>query len=48
VLNGTCAYLIGEMERGVPFEPALAEAVRLGYAEAEPSLDVDGSTPPTS
>jgi homoserine dehydrogenase len=42
VLNGTCAYLIGEMERGVPFEAALAEAVRLGYAEAEPSLDVDG------
>jgi homoserine dehydrogenase len=42
VLNGTCAYLIGEMERGVPFEPALAEAVRMGYAEAEPSLDVDG------
>jgi homoserine dehydrogenase len=42
VLNGTCAYLIGEMERGVPFETALAEAVRMGYAEAEPSLDVDG------
>ena len=42
VLNGTCAYLIGEMERGVPFDAALAEAQRLGYAEADPSLDVDG------
>jgi homoserine dehydrogenase len=42
VLNGTCAYLIGEMERGIPFAVALAEAVRLGYAEADPALDVDG------
>lgn len=42
VLNGTCAYLIGEMERGVPFAVALAEAQRLGYAEADPSLDIDG------
>ena len=42
VLNGTCAYLIGELERGVAFAAALAEAQRLGYAEADPSLDVDG------
>ena len=42
VLNGTCAYLIGEMERGVAFDAALAEARRLGFAEADPSLDVDG------
>jgi homoserine dehydrogenase len=42
VLNGTCAYLIGELERGVDFETALAEAQRLGFAEADPSLDVDG------
>jgi homoserine dehydrogenase len=42
VLNGTCAYLIGELERGVGLRPALAEAQRLGYAEADPSLDVDG------
>jgi homoserine dehydrogenase len=42
VLNGTCAYLIGEMERGVAFADALAQAQRLGYAEADPSLDVDG------
>lgn len=42
VLNGTCAYLIGELERGVALETALAEAQRLGYTEADPSLDVDG------
>jgi len=42
VLNGTCSYLIAEMERGVPFHDALAEAQRLGYAEADPSLDIDG------
>lgn len=42
LLNGTCAYLIGELEAGVAFDVALAEAQRLGYAEADPSLDVDG------
>lgn len=42
LLNGTCAYLIDRMEAGVTFEDALAEAQRLGYAEADPSLDVDG------
>ena len=42
LLNGTCAYLIGELEAGVGFEAALAEAQRLGYAEADPALDVDG------
>jgi homoserine dehydrogenase len=42
VLNGTCAYLIGQLERGIEFEVALQEAQRLGYAEADPSLDIDG------
>jgi homoserine dehydrogenase len=42
LLNGTCAYLIGELEAGVGFDAALAEAQRLGYAEADPALDVDG------
>lgn len=42
LLNGTCAYLIGRLEAGVGFDAALAEAQRLGYAEADPSLDVDG------
>lgn len=43
LLNGTCAYLIGELEGGVGFDAALAEAQRLGYAEADPALDVDGT-----
>ena len=42
LLNGTCAYLIGEMEAGIGFDDALAEAQRLGYAEADPALDIDG------
>ena len=42
LLNGTCAYVIGELEAGVGFDAALAEAQRLGYAEADPALDVDG------
>jgi homoserine dehydrogenase len=42
VLNGTCAYLIRALEQGIEFDAALSEAQRLGYAEADPSLDVDG------
>jgi len=42
LLNGTCAYLIARMEGGTPFAEALADAQRLGYAEADPALDVDG------
>lgn len=43
ILNGTCNYILTRMkEEGAPFEEILADAQRLGYAEAEPSLDVDG------
>ena len=43
ILNGTCNYILTKMEReGVPFEAALAEAQRQGFAEADPTLDVDG------
>ena len=42
ILNGTCAYILSELERGVPYDDALAEAQRLGYAEADPTLDVGG------
>lgn len=42
ILNGTCNYILGELEKGVGFEEALAEAQRLGYAEADPTLDVGG------
>lgn len=42
ILNGTCNYILGELETGADFTEALAEAQRLGYAEADPSLDIDG------
>jgi homoserine dehydrogenase len=43
ILNGTCNYILTRMERtGEAFGDVLADAQALGYAEAEPSLDVDG------
>ena len=43
ILNGTCNYILTRMEReGILFEDVLREAQALGFAEAEPSLDVDG------
>ena len=43
ILNGTCNYILTEMrEKGLPFEQVLREAQRMGYAEADPSLDIDG------
>ncbi len=43
VLNGTTNYILWRMhEAGLDFAAALAEAVRLGYAETDPSADVDG------
>ena len=43
ILNGTCNYILTRMaDEGLAFDEALAEAQRLGYAEADPSLDVDG------
>lgn len=43
VLNGTCNYILSEMEaRRAPYAEVLAEAQRLGYAEADPGVDVDG------
>lgn len=43
ILNGTCNYILTRMEaERAPFDEVLAEAQRLGYAEADPGLDVDG------
>ena len=43
VLNGTCNYMLTRMEAGqVSFDDALREAQHLGYAEADPTADVDG------
>jgi homoserine dehydrogenase len=43
IVNGTTNYILTQMtEEGSSFEAALAEAQRLGYAEADPTADVDG------
>ncbi len=43
ILNGTCNYILTRMEQeGLSFAQCLADAQRLGYAEADPSFDVDG------
>lgn len=43
ILNGTCNYILTTMEAdGSSFDTVLAEAQALGYAEADPSFDVDG------
>jgi homoserine dehydrogenase len=43
ILNGTCNYILTTMrESGRSFDDVLAEAQQLGYAEADPSFDVDG------
>ncbi|MEO0688771.1 MAG: homoserine dehydrogenase [Pseudomonadota bacterium] len=43
ILNGTCNYILSEMEAtGADFAETLAEAQRLGYAEADPTFDIEG------
>jgi homoserine dehydrogenase len=43
ILNGTCNYILTRMENeGIAFDTVLAEAQALGYAEADPSFDIDG------
>ncbi len=44
ILNGTCNFILTAMTReGLPYAEALARAQALGYAEADPTLDVDGT-----
>ncbi|HBC87522.1 MAG TPA: homoserine dehydrogenase [Lentisphaeria bacterium] len=43
IMNGTCNYILTRMEKErIGFEPVLKEAQKLGYAESNPSLDIDG------
>jgi homoserine dehydrogenase len=43
ILNGTCNYILSQIEsNGVPFATALREAQKLGFAEADPTDDIDG------
>jgi homoserine dehydrogenase len=43
ILNGTCNYILTRMEQeGLPFGDCLKDAQRLGYAEANPTFDIEG------
>ncbi len=43
IINGTTNFILSEMrEKGLPFAQVLAEAQRLGYAEADPTFDIEG------
>src|SRR6266498_3708786 len=43
IVNGTTNFILTQMEEGAEYEEALAEAQRLGYAEADPTDDVTGA-----
>ncbi|QQM29118.1 homoserine dehydrogenase [Martelella lutilitoris] len=44
IMNGTCNYILTRMEKeGLSFEDCLQEAQRLGYAEADPTFDIEGN-----
>lgn len=44
IMNGTCNYILTKMEKeGLSFEECLSEAQRLGYAEADPTFDIEGN-----
>jgi len=43
IINGTTNFILSEMrDKGLPFDTVLKEAQRLGYAEADPTFDVEG------
>ncbi|HET7580713.1 MAG TPA: homoserine dehydrogenase [Bacillales bacterium] len=42
IFNGTTNYILTKMEEGLAYEEALAKAQKLGYAEADPTSDVEG------
>ncbi len=43
ILNGTTNFILTRMAEGLGFDEALAEATRLGYAEANPAYDIEGT-----
>ncbi len=42
ILNGTCNFILSKMQEGAEYAPVLADAQRMGYAEADPTEDVGG------
>jgi homoserine dehydrogenase len=44
IMNGTCNYILTRMEaEGISFDDCLKDAQRLGYAEADPTFDIEGN-----
>lgn len=43
ILNGTCNYILTRLAQGTPYATALADAQRAGFAEADPTRDLDGT-----
>ena len=42
ILNGTCNFILSKMDNGQSFEQALKEAQQMGYAETDPTNDIEG------
>src|SRR5690606_17156655 len=42
IINGTTNYILSQMETGIDYAAALAQAQKLGYAETDPTADVEG------
>jgi len=42
IFNGTCNFILSRMDSGLPFEQALKEAQQMGYAETDPTYDIEG------
>ncbi|NJM32471.1 MAG: homoserine dehydrogenase, partial [Limnobacter sp.] len=43
IINGTCNFILSEMrDKGLPFQEVLAQAQALGYAESDPTFDIEG------
>src|ERR1700722_9735948 len=42
IVNGTCNYILSRMEAGADYATVLTDAQQLGYAESDPSADIDG------
>jgi len=43
IVNGTCNFICDELAKGIDFDTALLAAQQKGFAEADPTLDIDGS-----
>lgn len=42
IFNGTCNFILSKMDKGQPFEQVLKEAQQMGYAETDPTNDIEG------